>query len=159
SLALLEALRRRQGKRLIFASSGGTVYGKPRKIPIPEDHPLNPIAAYGVSKAAVEKYIGFYRASYGLDCRIVRMSNPFGDGQDPRGNLGGVTTFLVRAFKGEKLVVWGDGEIVRDYIHVSDATSGLIAVATASLDEFTETPIFNIGSGKGYSLNQIIKVI
>jgi UDP-glucose 4-epimerase len=159
TLALLDALRRRGGKRLIFASSGGTVYGKPKRIPVSEDHPLNPITAYGVSKVAVEKYLGFYRESYGLDCRIARMSNPFGAGQDPRRNLGAVTNFLGRALNGEKLMVWGDGEIIRDYIHVSDVTNGLIAVATASLDQFTETPVFNIASGKGLSLNQIISAI
>jgi UDP-glucose 4-epimerase len=159
TLALLAALGRRGGKRLIFISSGGTVYGKPKQVPVPEDHPLNPITAYGVSKLAVEKYLGFYRESYGLDCRIARVSNPFGAGQDPRRNLGAVTSFLGQALNGEKLMVWGDGEIIRDYIHISDATNGLIAVATASLDHFTEIPVFNIGSGKGISLNQIIGAI
>jgi len=158
TLALLDALRRRGGKRLIFASSGGTVYGRPKRIPVPEDHPLNPITAYGVSKVAVEKYLGFYNEYYGLDCRIARMSNPFGAGQDSR-NLGAVTNFLGRALNGEKLMVWGDGEIIRDYIHVSDVTNGLIAVATASLNQFTETPVFNIASGKGLSLKQIICMI
>jgi len=159
TLALLDALRRSGGKRLIFASSGGTVYGRPQQIPIPESHPLNPISAYGVSKVAVEKYLGFYREAYGLDCRIARMSNPFGAGQDPHRKLGAVTTFLGRALNGEKLTVWGNGEVVRDYIHISDVTNALVALATASLDRFTEVPVFNIASGKGLSLNQIVSTI
>ena len=121
--------------------------------------PLTQLPPMGSLKWPLKNISAFTAQSYGLDCRIARMSNPFGAGQDPRRNLGAVTNFLGRALNGEKLMVWGDGEIIRDYIHVSDVTNGLIAVATASLDQFTETPVFNIASGKGLSLNQIISVI
>ncbi len=80
TVGLLEALRRRGGGRLVFPSSGGTVYGRLTCIPVPEDHPLQPITAYGAAKVAVEVYLGFYRALYGIDCRVARLSNPFGVG-------------------------------------------------------------------------------
>jgi UDP-glucose 4-epimerase len=159
TISLLEAMRRCGGKRLVFASSGGTIYGKLKQIPAREDHPLNPVTAYGVSKMAAEKYMGLYRELYGLDCRIARISNPFGAGQDPSRNQGAVTTFLLKALAGEKITIWGDGEIVRDYIHISDVTTAIAALASITLDPYPDLPVFNIGGGEGTSLNQIIETI
>jgi UDP-glucose 4-epimerase len=116
TLALLDAMQSSpKPPRLIFASSGGTVYGRLRNVPAAEDHPLAPITAYGVSKAAVELYLGYYRTAYGLDCRVARLANPFGAGQDPTRGQGAVTTFLHRAPAGRAIAIWGDGEVVRDY--------------------------------------------
>jgi UDP-glucose 4-epimerase len=156
TLGLLEAMRRK-GKNapvLLFSSSGGTVYGRLRRAPVDEDHPLNPITAYGAGKAAAEMYINIYRHLYGLDCRIARLANPFGAGQDLSKGLGAVTTFLHRALTNQQIVIWGDGEVVRDYIHIADAASGLatLAVAPASGGSW----LFNIGSGQGVSLNAIV---
>jgi UDP-glucose 4-epimerase len=156
TVGLLEALRKqgRQAARLIFASSGGTVYGKPLRLPIHEDHQLNPINAHGAGKAAVEMYLGAYRATYGLDCRVARLANPFGAGQDLTKGLGAATTFIHRALSHLPIVIWGDGEIIRDFIHISDAAAGLVALAAAApMDGHW---IFNIGSGQGVSLNGII---
>ena len=158
-LKLLEAMRGRGGKRLVFASSGGTVYGKLKSIPVREDHPLNPITAYGVSKVAAEKYMGLYRGLYGLDCRVARISNPFGAGQDPARQQGAVTTFVLRALAGQKITIWGNGEVVRDYIHISDVTRALATLASANLDDYGELPVFNIGSGQGTSLNELVSAI
>ena len=118
TLGLLEALRRRgrDAPVLLFASSGGTVYGKLRRVPVDEEHPLSPVNAYGAGKAAVEMYLGIYRALYGLDCRVARLANPFGAGQDTSKGLGAVTTFLRHALAHQPIVIWGDGEVVRDYI-------------------------------------------
>jgi UDP-glucose 4-epimerase len=159
TISLLEAMRRCGGKRLVFASSGGTVYGKLNQIPVSEDQPLNPVTAYGVSKMAAEKYMGLYHELYGLDCRIARISNAFGAGQDPRRNQGAVTTFLFKALVREKITIWGDGEIVRDYIHISDVTRALARLASITFDHYPDLPVFNIGSGEGSSLNQVIKAI
>lgn len=154
TLALVEALQRRAGRtRLIFASSGGTVYGRLRQVPAPEDHPLAPITAYGVGKAAVELYLGHYRAIHGLDCRVARLANPFGAGQDVARGQGAATTFLHRALSRQGITIWGDGEAVRDYIHISDAAAGLVALAQSPP---TDRWIFNIGSGQGVSLNGIV---
>jgi UDP-glucose 4-epimerase len=159
TLRLLETLRRYSGKRLIFASSGGTVYGKVLSKPVSEDHPLNPITAYGVSKVAIEKYLGYYRDLYGLDCRVARISNPFGVGQDPNRKQGAATTFVLKACAGEGITIWGNGEIIRDYIHIADVTQAIVALAMAPLDNYAGLPVFNIGSGVGVSLNQIIQTI
>ena len=156
TLALLEALRQRGSgaPRLIFASSGGTVYGKLRRVPVHEDHPLQPITAYGAGKAAAEIYISQYRALHHLDCRIARIANPFGAGQNLARGQGAATTFLHHALNGLPIEIWGDGEVTRDYIHISDTAAGLVAVATAPREDGPWT--FNIGSGRGLSLNGIV---
>ena len=155
TVRLLEAMRRSDhAPPLVFASSGGTVYGKPLRTPVREDHPLRPITAYGAAKAAAELYLGQYRALYGLDCRIARLANPFGAGQSPTRGQGAATTFTHQALNGETIHIWGDGEVVRDYIHISDAAAGLIALAQA--DRPTGSATFNIGSGHGTSLNGIL---
>jgi UDP-glucose 4-epimerase len=155
TLALLETLRRRASRpRLVFASSGGTVYGRLRHVPASEDHPLAPITAYGAGKAAVELYLGYYRAMYGLDCRAARLANPFGAGQDFTRGQGAATTFLHQALTDRTITIWGDGEAVRDYIHISDAAGGLVALACAPQSDGPW--IFNIGSGHGVSLNGIV---
>ncbi len=154
TLALLEALRRRGDARIVFASSGGTVYGRLQKIPVSEDHPLMPITAYGAGKAAAEIYLGLYRALHGLDCRVARIANPYGAGQNLVRGQGAVTTFVHRALTNQPIVIWGNGEVVRDYIHVTDVASALVALALRPhLDKFRT---FNIGSGTGVSLNDLI---
>ena len=160
TVRLLAAMTRRQGTRLLFASSGGTVYGPLSRTPVAEDHPLDPVTAYGVSKLAAEKYIGFFRASQGLDARIARISNPFGIGQDPTRKQGAASVFLQRALARETLEVWGDGSVVRDYIHIGDLAQGLIALAEAPLSMLDgAVPVFNLGSGEGVSLHRLIGVL
>jgi UDP-glucose 4-epimerase len=155
TVALLDAIKNSTNRpRLVFISSGGTVYGKLRHVPVREDHPLAPLTAYGASKATVELYLGHYRALYGLDCRVARLANPYGAGQDLARGQGAATTFLHQALTGRTIDIWGDGEVVRDYIHISDAAAGLVAVASAPQ---TDGPwIFNIASGQGVSLNGIV---
>lgn len=155
TLRLLEAARRRQRPpRVVFTSSGGTVYGKLDQVPVAEDHPLRPITAYGAGKAAVELYFGCYRTLHGVDCRIGRVANPFGVGQDVLRGQGAVTAFLHAAMTDRPIQIWGDGEVVRDYIHVSDAAIGLVRLACAPR---TDGPfVFNLASGQGVSLNGIV---
>ena len=157
TLVLLQALQKKKGARLIFTSSGGTVYGRLRYAPADELHPLDPISAYGAAKVAAEKYIGAY-AFRGLDCRIARISNPYGAGQKGRGQ-GAVTLFLRLALAGEPIEVWGDGSVVRDYIDVSDVARGLVAIADLPPGEHPDRSIFNIGSGEGLSLRDILAQI
>lgn len=154
TIDLLEALRRRGGGRIVFSSSGGTVYGAIHETPVREEHPVAPITAYGASKATAEIYLGLYRAMHGLDCRIARIANPYGAGQDLRRGLGAVTTFLHKALSGEPIQIWGTGEVVRDFIHIADVSAGLVALAHGELP--ADVFIFNIGSGTGASLNDIL---
>lgn len=153
TIDLLDALRRRGDGRIVFSSSGGTVYGRLNSVPVAEDHPIAPINAYGGSKATAEIYLGLYRAMHDIDCRIARIANPFGAGQDLSRGLGAVTTFLHRALNNQSIDIWGTGEIVRDYIHIADVVACLVALATSPRHaEF----IFNVGSGTGMSLNGIV---
>ena len=150
---MLDALHRRGHGRVVFTSSGGTVYGRLQHIPVSEEHPSAPITAYGAGKASAEIYLGLYRAMHGIDCRIARISNLYGAGQNLARGLGAVTTFLHHALTGQRISIWGTGEIVRDYIHISDAAKCLCQLATIPRgEEF----VFNVGSGVGISLTEIV---
>lgn len=159
TIGLLEALRRQGSGRLVFASSGGTVYGRLEQVPAPESHPLAPITAYGVSKVAAENYCRFYRSIHGVDARVARISNPYGAGQNPKRPQGAVSHFVHRALAREPMVIWGDGRVVRDFIHVTDVTAGLVAVAETAFEDRAELPVYNIGSGVGVDLNEIVTAI
>jgi UDP-glucose 4-epimerase len=153
---LLEEMRRLSSPpRLVFASSGGTVYGKLQQIPVSESHELTPITAYGASKAAVEHYLSYYRAVYDLDCLVARLANPYGAGQNLIRGQGAATTFLFKAINGQPISIWGDGSTTRDYIHISDASAGLTALALSPRN-MSGSWRFNIASGQGVSLNQIV---
>jgi UDP-glucose 4-epimerase len=158
TLHLLEAMRRRGGGKLIFTSSGGTVYGRLKAIPVIEEHALEPISLYGAAKVAVEQYLGVYRYAHGIDCRIARLSNPFGIGQRVERNQGAVTVFMHRALADKPIRIYGDGEIVRDYIHISDAVAGLLAVSNARLGASSPF-VYNLASGCGTSLNTIVAAL
>jgi UDP-glucose 4-epimerase len=157
TISLLEEMRRQPGKRLIFASSGGTVYGQLHELPVTEAHPFHPITAYGAGKASAELYLNLYRSMHGLDCRIARISNPFGAGQNVGRGQGAATTFLTYALANRPIAIWGDGEVVRDYVHIADVAAALIKLAIAP--DLHDYNIFNIGSGVGLSLNQVIAEI
>lgn len=157
TIKLLEALRRHPDKRLVFVSSAGTIYGRPIHVPIAEDHPTVPISDYGISKLAAELYMAYYYRSHGIDIRVARVSNVYGAGQKP--GLGAVNTFLRKALANEKIVIWGDGKNIRDYIFVSDLTRALIKLGEADLEKADELPLFNIGSGSGLSLNELLQTI
>jgi len=154
TLGLLDAMKRRGGGRVVFPSSGGTVYGRLKAVPAHEDTPLAPITAYGAGKATAEVYLNLYRELYGLDCRIARIGNSYGPGQDPTRGLGAVSTFIHRALGQQEITIWGDGEIVRDYIHVSDVASALVTLS-CSAPSNTDF-IFNVGSGIGITLNEVV---
>jgi len=159
TIGFLDALKRRGAGRIVFSSSGGTVYGRLRKIPVRECHPLEPIAAYGVSKVAAEHYLGLYRHLFNVDTRIARLSNPYGAGQNPFGGQGVATVFAHRALAGEPIELWGSGDVIRDFIYIEDAAAGLVAVADAPSMPETISPIFNIGSGTGTKIAEIIPFI
>lgn len=157
TVRLLDAIRRQGRKRVVFSSSGGTVYGPLRNVPVGEDHPLQPINAYGAGKAAAELYLGLYRALYGLDCRIARIANAYGAGQSVTRGQGAVSRFLHCALSSQPIVIWGDGEVVRDYVHVTDVANALVQLALMPGCEQCYT--FNVGNGLGLSLNDIVSQI
>ncbi|TVQ39422.1 MAG: NAD-dependent epimerase/dehydratase family protein [Geminicoccaceae bacterium] len=159
TLGILEAMRRRGGGRLLFSSSGGSVYGRLRIVPAPEDHPLWPLSAYAIAKATAEHYCQLYHALHGVDVWIARIGNLYGGGQDPERGFGAATTFASQALAGRTLEIWGDGKVVRDYIHVADATAGLIRLAAAPAMKGASMPVYNLGSGVGVSLLDLVHAL
>jgi len=155
TIRLLELCVHKRIKKVVFISSGGTVYGIPQSLPVPEDHPTNPLCSYGIGKLTIEKFLALFDRLHNLDYVIVRPSNPYGERQNPSGIQGVIPVFLNRIARNEGIEIWGDGEIVRDYVFIDDLIEGLYRAA------FTETnsKVFNLGSGKGYSLNEILAVI
>jgi len=155
TLKFLENCLKASVRKIIFPSSGGTVYGLPQQLPIVETHPTEPICSYGITKLTIEKYLYLYNYLYGLDYSILRIANPYGPGQNPTGKLGAVTVFLNRILKDLPIQIWGNGEIVRDYIYILDVVQALYDVQDPNLTE----KLFNIGSGQGISLNELLDKI
>lgn len=155
SINILEACAANHVRKVIFISSGGTVYGDRVVCPIKESAVTNPINTYGIQKLTIEKLFYLYHHMHGLDYSIVRLANPYGPHQRPNGRLGVVTTFAYKALRNEVLTVYGDGNVVRDYIYIDDAVDGIIRIANDKSDE----KIFNLGSGKGTRVNQVISII
>lgn len=155
SLRLFDVCRETGVSRVIFASSGGTIYGIPELVPTPETAKTNPITAYGISKLAIEKYLGLYEYLYGMEYRVLRMANPFGPYQTALKSQGVISAFLRRVLDGAPIEMWGDGSVTRDYIFVDDVIEALLMAVTHQ----GNGRIFNIGSGVGRSLNEIISSI
>jgi UDP-glucose 4-epimerase len=153
SLALFDISRSLGVKRIVFVSSGGTIYGAPEQVPTPETAPNEPITAYGIGKLAIEKYLAIYERLYSLQYRILRVANPFGPFQVPVKNQGIISALISRAIHDEAIEIWGDGSVVRDYIFVDDVVEALEKAMTDQSD----MRIFNIGSGYGRSLMEVIK--
>lgn len=152
SLRLIQACRAGGAGRLVFASSGGTVYGPTPAVPVTEAAATNPITAYGINKLAVEKYLGLFRHLHAFDAVVLRIANPYGPYQHRRRAQGVVGTALARAIAGQTIEIWGDGSVVRDYIHIDDVVSALIATATGDGREW----LFNLGSGQARSVREVV---
>jgi len=139
----------------VFASSGGSVYGESDVTPIPEDHPLRPTNSYGAAKVAAET--AGIDICKGRDTKFIslRVSNLYGPGQ--RGDLGQglIATAIWRSLAGRELEVWGDGTHVRDYLYVADAARAFVN----AMDYTGELPAFNIGSGIGLSVNEVVEQV
>lgn len=156
TISLLEACREAEVKRVIFTSSGGTVYGVPLTDTVTEAHPTNPINAYGVSKLTVEKYLQMYHHLYGLEYVILRPSVPYGPRQNPHRRQGAVTVFIHQALRGEPITIFGDGSTLRDYFYIEDMARALVAALDCP---FSTDAIFNLAGSRGYTLNELVQVI
>jgi UDP-glucose 4-epimerase len=127
SLNLFEAARRGGVRQILFASTGGAIYGEQEQFPAPEEHPTRPLSAYGVAKLSVERYLFVYQAVYGIDVACLRYANVYGERQSPHGEAGVVAIFLDRLLRGETPIINGDGLQTRDYVHVSDVVRANLA--------------------------------
>jgi UDP-glucose 4-epimerase len=155
TLRLLDAAKDAQVKKIVFASSGGTVYGIPKELPIKESHPTDPTSSYGITKLTIEKYLYLYSTLYGLNYCILRIANAYGERQPVTGTQGVIGAFLDKALHNSEITVWGDGSIMRDYTYIGDIVRAFIEAGTYD----GEPRIFNIGAGQGHSLNDIINII
>lgn len=152
SIELME-LCAQKGIRFVYFSSGGTVYGNRNDVlPFTETDAMNPISYYGWSKQMMENSIQFMHRTVGLDYLVVRPSNPYGHGQNLYGKQGLVAVAMGKLLRNEEIEVWGDGSAVRDYIYVDD----LARIFVKLIEEDVHNTTLNIGSGRGYSVNDVL---
>ncbi|MEN8209600.1 MAG: NAD-dependent epimerase/dehydratase family protein [Candidatus Fermentibacteria bacterium] len=158
TLNILEAARHGDVKRIVYASTGGAVYGQPEHIPVDEDHAVNPICHYGISKHTVEHYLFLYRYLYGLDYVVLRYPNVYGPRQNPYGEAGVTAIFTLAYLTGSPPLINGDGMQLRDYVHVKDiARANWMSMDLSRTDISGE--IFNIGFGIGRSVIELDSII
>jgi len=151
-LNLLECARRYGSRKIVYASTGGAVYGEPEYLPCDEDHPIHPICPYGASKHIIEDYLFMYRALYGLEYTVLRYPNVYGPRQDPYGEAGVVAIFTGRMLRGQPVTINGSGEQERDFVFVGDCARANITAA-----EDGRRGIFNLGWGHGTNIIQIFR--
>ena len=151
----LERLEETNLRKIIYFSSGGTVYGIPETVPITEDHPTNPISSYGVTKLAIEKYTALYANRFGIEYRLVRPSNVYGPRQRLSHGQGVIGILANRALNREVLEVWGEGTHQRDYLFIGDLVDAILKLLVYR----GPFRIFNISSGTGHSVLDLIAVL
>jgi UDP-glucose 4-epimerase len=154
TLNLLEAGRGASLKQVVFASTGGAMYGEQTAFPAGEDHPARPLSPYGVAKLAVERYLYFYHREYGLDAIALRYANVYGPRQNPHGEAGVVAIFLDRLLAGRNAVINGDGLQTRDYVYVSD----VVAANVAALGR-PGFGVFNVGTARETSVVELYDLL
>lgn len=155
TLQMLEGMVRAKVSRIVFISSGGTVYGTPRYLPIDEAHPTEPLVSYGITKLMIEKYLRIYQQLHGIRPVILRVANPYGERQRIETAQGAIGVFAHRALAGQPIEIWGDGSVTRDYIHVQDVAEAFVQ----ALGYEGPHTCFNISSGVGVSLNQVVDML
>ncbi|WP_026258714.1 NAD-dependent epimerase/dehydratase family protein [Uliginosibacterium gangwonense] len=152
TLQLLSAMVAKRVRKIVFISSGGTVYGNPTYLPLDERHPTEPRVSYGITKLAIEKYLLMYQSLHGIKANILRVANPFGERQRVETAQGAVGVFLSKAIQNQPIEIWGDGTVTRDYLYVSDVADAF----ARAVDYDGAESVFNISSGVGTSLNEMI---
>ena len=150
SLNVIELSRKHGVKKIIYASTGGALYGEPEYLPADENHPINPLTPYGASKHAVEHYLYLYGVNYGLDYTILRYANVYGPRQDPHGEAGVVAIFTQKMMDGDRPIIFGDGTATRDYVYVGDVVEANILALSKGSKGF-----YNVASNKETTVNEI----
>lgn len=155
SLQMLNAMVARNVRKIVFISSGGTVYGIPKYLPIDEEHPTDPLVSYGITKLTIEKYLHLFERMHGIKAISLRVANPYGERQRIETAQGAVGVFLHHALSGKPIEIWGDGSVTRDYIYIGDVAEAFVRAIGYS---GTKT-VFNISSGVGVSLNELVGIL
>lgn len=154
SVRVLEAMVACGVRRIVYLSSGGTVYGITSAATIAEDHTCAPVSSYGIVKRAVESYLDAFARSHGLSTLVLRPSNPYGPRQGGSGLQGLVAAAIRHTRDGTALEIWGEGSVVRDYIYITDLVELIVAVAVSD-----KVGIFNAGTGRGASVIEVIDTL
>ncbi len=154
TLRLLGLLKQQRQTHLIFFSSGGTIYGNPDCLPVPEDCPIAPLSNHGAGKASQEAFCQAARTQ-GLAVTILRPSNAYGPGQGLKSGFGLVRTMLNHALAGTTMEIWGDGENVRDFIYIDD----VVEACTRFIKLPEDSGTYNLGTGIGFSINQVGRIV
>lgn len=155
SVKLFELCQAERVRKVIFASSGGTVYGIPQRLPMDETHPTNPICSYGISKLAIEKYLHLFFYLHGTDYTILRISNPYGERQRLDASQGVIAVFLGCLAQNRPIHVWGDGSVTRDFLYVRD-----VALAMRLAMEYSgDQKVFNVSANHGVSVCELLKIL
>jgi UDP-glucose 4-epimerase len=154
TLLVLDNMIKKKVKKIVYFSSGGAIYGPSIDIPINEAQSLNPISSYGITKLTSEKYVELYSRNFEIDYLIIRPSNPYGPRQGKNIAHGVISTFIRKTLAREKLTVFGDGKNVKDYIYIKDLISCVYLLFSKNLNG-----TFNVGSGHGVSLLELIEEI
>lgn len=155
TLQMLNAMVAKNVRKIVFISSGGTVYGTPIYLPIDERHPTEPQVSYGITKLAIEKYLLMFERMHGIKVTILRVANAFGERQRIETAQGAVGVFLHRSLRGQPIEIWGDGTTTRDYIYISDVAEAF----ARAVGYVGPKSLFNVSSGVGTSLNDLIVLI
>ena len=141
SINLLEAMRETGARKIVMASSGGCIYGEPKKLPVKETYRGTPDSPYGISKKVLHDYLAFYRKAHGLDFTVLALGNVYGPRQDPTGEAGVVAIFLGLMLERKQPVIYGDGKQTRDFVHVSDVVEAFVCAIKRG-----SGTVFNIGT-------------
>ncbi len=152
---LVNCLKSLSISKIVYFSSGGTVYGNPINLPVDENTMPQPISPYGVAKLAIENYLHMFSHLNGFDYIIIRPSNPYGPRQNYLGKQGIIGIFMNKIINNQTIDIWGDGNIIKDFIYIEDLTAAVIKLINRGFNN----QIYNIGSGTGVSLNHIIELL
>ena len=141
-------------RKIIYPSTGGALYGEPEYLPVDENHPVNPLTPYGVSKHTVEHYLYLYGVNYGLNYTVLRYANVYGPRQDPHGEAGVIAIFTQKMLDGERPIIFGDGTATRDYVYIDDIVdANMLALGRG------DKGIYNLGSNRETSVNEIFNLL
>ena len=154
TLNVLEGARAAGTRKVVFAASGGTLYGEPEKLPVAESHPQRPLSPYGVSKKAACDYLAAYRELHGIEYTALALANVYGPRQDPHGEAGVVAIFAGRLLAGEPCTIFGDGNQTRDFVYVDDVVDAFARAAHKG-----SGLLMNIGTGAETSVNELYAIM
>jgi UDP-glucose 4-epimerase len=153
-LNLYECCRKYNVRKVIFASTGGAIYGEQDTFPADEEHPQRPLSPYGISKLSNEKYLYYFKQVWGLESVILRYANVYGPRQNPHGEAGVVAIFCEKMLSGKQPIINGDGKQTRDYVYVGDVVEANILAI-----QYSSSNVFNIGTGRETDVNTIFRIL